>query len=305
MIFAMNTKIVPESEIFSAIHLLLGGENVAIPTETVYGLAATIFDESALKNIFTIKGRPSDNPLICHVANLDQVDLMAENIPREFYELSEIFWPGPLTLVVPKRKSITSLISPGLDTIAIRMPAHKTALEIISHTGPLAAPSANLSGSPSPTTANDVFEDLSGKIPMIVDGGSCRIGIESTVLSLVDQNFILLRPGSITKESLEFSLNRKIKDADASTKILSPGMKYRHYAPKAKVNLCFHPSQLQSDYILSPKPEFHMRLLSESTLYAELRRADRLGSTQIDIDCSEEILKNQALMNRLLKASSS
>jgi len=300
----MKTKIVTSEEFLLAVSLLKDGDVVAIPTETVYGLAACISNESALKKIFTVKGRPSDNPLICHVSNFNQILELSTKIPKLFYAFAEKFWPGPLTLVIPKNPNVCNIVSPNLSSIAIRMPSHKTALDIISHTGPLAAPSANLSGKPSPTSAFDVFEDLSGKIPLIVDGGDCEIGIESTVISLMEEKPVLLRPGSLSKIILEEALQITIGDVLENSPIMAPGMKYRHYAPKAKVKLCFHKSQLEGPCILSPNPTSGARLLHESTLYAELRRADRLGIFQIDIDCSGSILQNQALMNRLIKASS-
>lgn len=299
----MKTKIVSSEEFLLAVSLLKEGDVVAIPTETVYGLAACTSNESALKKIFTVKGRPSDNPLICHVSNFDQVLGLSNHIPKLFYTFAERFWPGPLTLVIPKHPGVCNIISPNLSSIAIRMPSHKAALDIISHTGPLAAPSANISGKPSPTSAFDVFEDLSGKIPLIVDGGDCEIGIESTVISLMEEKPVLLRPGSLSKITLQEALQINIGDVSENSPIMSPGMKYRHYAPKASVRLCFHKSQLEGPCILSPNPTSGARLLTESTLYAELRRADRLGMSRIDIDCSGSIMQNQALMNRLVKAS--
>lgn len=301
----MKTLVVSPNDLGDAISFLKQGIPIAFPTETVYGLGASIFLSDALRRVFTIKGRPSDNPLIVHVSSIDQAVSLSQELPESFFQLAERFWPGPLTLVVKKNDSVSHLVSGGLPTIAIRMPSDAIARKLIVAVGPIAAPSANLSGRPSPTTASDVLEDLDGKIPLIIDGGECAIGIESTVLSLLGPRPVLLRPGGLGKTILEEALGHSIDDAKKDSPIHSPGMKYRHYAPKAKVSLKFDPSELRGPYILSSKPTSGMRLLNEKTLYAELRRADRFGVSEIEIDCTPDLLSNQTLMNRLLRASES
>lgn len=283
-----------------AIILLKQGIPIGFPTETVYGLGACVSAPDAIEKIFSIKGRPSDNPLIVHVATVDQAVALSQNLPTVFFRLVEKYWPGPLTLVVEKDPSVPACISGGLSSIAIRMPSNPIARALIEGVGPLAAPSANLSGKPSPTTAADVLEDLDGKIPLIIDGGECSVGIESTVLSLLQDTPVLLRPGTITKEELESFLGQKIEDAHNGTKVLSPGMKYRHYAPRAKVHLVYLKEELKGNYILSPNPEKEMRLLNEKTLYAEFRRADRCAVSEIIIDCTNPLSK--ALLNRIEKS---
>lgn len=246
--------------------LLRQGEVVAFPTETVYGLGANALDSAACKKIYAVKGRPADNPLIVHIASFEEV----KDIVRIWPETAEIcarkFWPGPLTIVLPKKGIIPDIVSGGLDTVAVRMPSHPVALALIKAAGcPLAAPSANISGKPSPTNADHVWQDLNGKIPMLIDAGASTVGLESTVLDLTGGNPVILRPGGITREQLEAVLGRVDLDRgvsgsyggssdrkeegcpgnqedtndteDAVVKPRSPGMKYRHYAPEGEVVL--------------------------------------------------------------------
>lgn len=300
---SMNTEIVKGDNLEKAIEFLKQGIPIAFPTETVYGLGASVFMPSALEKIFTIKNRPPANPLIAHVANLQSAIELSADLPESFFQLADRFWPGPLTLVVKKNPSLPDILSGGLPTIAIRMPSHEIARKLIEGAGPLAAPSANLSGRPSPTLASDVLEDLKGRIPLIVDGGECALGLESTVLSLYGESPILMRPGHLRKEELEAFLNVSIQDPGEDTLLCSPGVKFRHYAPEAKVTLVFHPKDLKGPYILSSHPRVGMRQLTEKNLYAELRRADRFGIKHIEIECCESVQSNPALMNRLLKAA--
>lgn len=287
----MKTEIVDSEKVLFAVDLLKRGELVAIPTETVYGLAASIWNEEALENIFKVKGRPSDNPLIVHVSSLEQVNDLVVEIPPLAVALMKKFWPGPLTLVLPKSKKISNRVSGGLSSVAIRMPSHQLARELIEMAGPLAAPSANLSGKPSPTSAFDVLEDLEGKIPLILDGGECEVGIESTVLSLLEKTPRILRPGKITREDLEKVLGKPVQVGGKDLNH-SPGTRYKHYSPKAKVSLIYEEAK---DGDLSPKIE---------TIYSEFRKADREGRTEIRVHCSENTRKNVALMDRLIRASS-
>ena len=200
----------PES-IAQAAALLRQDEVVGIPTETVYGLAASSLSNRAVAKIFAAKGRPQDNPLISHIASLDMLPMVAKDVPQSAYALAAAFWPGPLTMILPRSDIIADAVCAGLPTAAVRMPSHPDALAIIRAADlPLAAPSANLSGSPSPTTAADVFADMNGKVPLIIDGGACAVGVESTVISLTGNTPVLLRPGYITKEQLEKVLGTQV-----------------------------------------------------------------------------------------------
>jgi L-threonylcarbamoyladenylate synthase len=302
----MKTQIVDASKIFIAAELLKKGEPIVFPTETVYGLGAAVFLPESVAKIFSIKGRPSDNPLIVHVSSIEQALTLTEDLPPSFFLLANRFWPGPLTFVLKRNPLVPQIVSAGQSTIAIRMPSHPIALELIRAVGsPLAAPSANLSGRPSPTCAQDAAEDLDGKVPLILDGGACAIGIESTVLSLVGPEPVLLRPGQITKEELEEVLQRKIglPSSEIGAPLLSPGMKYRHYAPKAHLRLVYNRSELRGACVFSRVPMKGEKLLSKQTLFAEFRQADRRGERLIEIYCDPMIEKDTALMNRLLKAS--
>ena len=226
-----------------ACSLLKNGEIVAIPTETVYGLAGDAANEQAIKKIFAAKGRPADNPLIVHISNFEMLKMLAATISDDAKKLAKTFWPGPLTIIMSKSNYVCESTCAGLDSVGIRMPANKTTLEIIEKSGiPLAAPSANISGKPSPTTAADTFEDLNGKIPLIIDDEDCSAGVESTVISVLNSTPIILRPGIITKEDIERVLNKPVmltkeitQEATSESKVLSPGMKYKHYSPNADV----------------------------------------------------------------------
>jgi L-threonylcarbamoyladenylate synthase len=222
------------------------------------------------------------------------VGLLTGDVSTDFQRLGEAFWPGPLTLVVKRRPEIPAIVSAGHPTIAIRMPKHPVALQMIEAVGPLVAPSANLSGRPSPTSLSDVLDDLEGRFKGGVDGGNCDIGIESTVLSLISDVPTILRPGAITKEMLEEVLGKRVIEAAEGGPVLSPGMKYRHYAPNANVKLLYIQSELKGPYLIP----------NAKTLYAELRDADRKGMAEIQIYCDEAVQKDAALMNRLLKAAS-
>lgn len=291
-----------------AVAMLLKGEPVAIPTETVYGLAAPIFDVQAVQKIFSLKGRPQDNPLIAHVSSLAMVESIATDIPETFFILAKAFWPGPLTLVLKRKECVPAIVSAGHDSIAIRMPAHPIAFQLIELVGvPLVAPSANLSGRPSPTCAQHVEEDFSGKLAAIVDGGPCQIGIESTVLSLLTDIPTLLRPGSITKEQIEAVLGREVALPTLGGPILSPGMKYRHYAPIGALHVATALPDLAVDsFIISREavPGFTHRPLNARELYSHLREADLLGCQEIWVLLDSVSSADAALMNRLNKAAS-
>lgn len=235
-----------------AAELLRCGKIVAIPTETVYGLAARADAPKAIANVFSAKGRPQDNPLIVHISDMEMLKAVAKDIPDEAYACAEKFWPGPFTMILRRGENIAPEVSAGLDTVAVRMPSSCIAREIIKAAGPLAAPSANTSGRPSPTTALRVLEDLDGKIDAAVIGEECSVGVESTVLSLVTDPPRLLRPGGITAEQLkelfpslqiDGAVLAQPKDGE---KVASPGMKYKHYAPKTQAYLVEGSSE---DYI--------------------------------------------------------
>ena len=238
--FDINNDI---KDIKAAAEILKNGGIVAIPTETVYGLAADAFNSDAVKKIFEAKGRPQDNPLIVHISDFAQIYGIAREVPEKAKALAEAFWPGPLTIILPKKEEIPSETSGGLDTVAVRMPSHEIARKIISLSCPLAAPSANISGFPSPTSFDHVEADMMGRADAICNGGECDVGVESTVITLATEIPVLLRPGGGTLEQLENILG-EVKVADAGLnpmkqdeKAESPGMKYKHYSPKAQIQI--------------------------------------------------------------------
>ena len=231
-----------EEQLREAAELLRKGELVAFPTETVYGLGANGLDGAAVRKIFAAKGRPADNPLILHIASKEEIEPLAGKLSANAKALMAAFWPGPLTLVVPKSGLVPDEVSAGLATVAVRMPSHQVANTLIRLAGcPLAAPSANKSGRPSPTNAQDVFEDMDGLIAGIIDGGTSDIGLESTVVDTTSPVPMILRPGGITREMLEEVLGAVEVDpalaGSAEFKPKAPGMKYRHYAPQAPMYL--------------------------------------------------------------------
>ena len=240
----------------TAAELILQGEVVGMPTETVYGLAANALDGSAVAKIFRAKGRPQDNPLIVHIADFDQIYELCPTVPPQAKTLAEAFWPGPLTMIVPKSSCIPDEVSCGLNTVGIRLPAHPLARDLIRAAGvPLAAPSANTSGRPSTTTAEHVLRDMEGKIPAILDGGPCAVGVESTVVTLALDPPRLLRPGGVTLEQLRRALGKVEVDRalfeaiGEDARVSAPGMKYRHYAPKAPVTVVCGDPQKTAEYI--------------------------------------------------------
>ena len=254
-----TTLLTPETDenaVKTAAELIRAGEVVGMPTETVYGLAANALNGEAVKKIFLAKGRPQDNPLIVHIADFDQIYDLCPAVPPQAKQLAEAFWPGPLTMIVPKGDCIPDEVSCGLDTVGIRLPSHPMARALIHESGvPLAAPSANTSGRPSTTTAAHVMHDMDGKIAAVLDGGACGVGVESTVITLALERPRLLPPGGITHDQLrsvhgevdiERALYEKIGD---DVKVSAPGMKYRHYAPKAPVTVVRGNPQDTAKYI--------------------------------------------------------
>ena len=316
-----------------AANLLKNGEIVAIPTETVYGLGANCFDADAIKKIFKAKGRPSDNPLIVHVSSKEQVSELAFRITPAAQVLMDRFWPGPLTLVMEKQKTVPDSVTAGLATVAIRMPSHHVAQAIIEQAGvPIAAPSANVSGRPSPTTAQIVMDDLGGKIPLIIDSGPCEVGIESTVLDVTGAVPKILRPGMITAEMIEEAVGA-VALADGNEKeTRSPGVKYEHYKPKADVIIIKGPQAAVSRHILFKihsdeaagkksgvmcyeqtkrnysgnviclGSRFNLKEVAKN-LYGALRQADEMGLDIIYAEALGEQNEGHAIMNRLLRAA--
>ena len=245
----------PETPALAA-ELIRRGELVAIPTETVYGLGANGLDETAVAKIFEAKGRPQDNPLILHICGPEQIGLFCHHIPEKAYELAEAFWPGPLTMVLPARDNVPRRTTGGLDTVAVRCPDSAVTRQIIRLSRvPIAAPSANLSGKPSTTTAQHVLHDHDGRIAAIVDGGPCRVGVESTIVDLTEERPRLLRPGGVTPEQLMSVLGDLVVDKavtaqiDKDAVVKAPGMKYRHYAPAEPVVIVSGSREKAAEYI--------------------------------------------------------
>lgn len=326
-----KTRLLPydNKSALEAAEYLKYGELVAIPTETVYGLAANALNENAVRNIFTAKGRPQDNPLIVHISSMKMLPPLVKEITETAKRLAERFWGGPLTMIFPKSDAVPSVTSGGLDTVAVRMPSNKAACEIIKKCGfPLAAPSANLSGKPSPTTAKRVFEDMNGRIPLVIDGGECDVGVESTVICFRENRIHILRPGAVTAEMLSEFAETEVDSAvlnglKKGEKALSPGMKYKHYSPKAEVYIinahgenfrkyCTHRISTERsvlalgagvreeggflDYGKSPE-------IQAKRLFEMLRRADELGAKTVLVEIPERTGVGLAVYNRLLRAA--
>ena len=316
-----------------AAQLLGQGQVVGMPTETVYGLAANAFDDSAVEKIFLAKGRPQDNPLIVHISDKDMLEELTAECGDVRRQLIDSFWPGPLTVIFPKSGRVSLKVTAGLDTVAVRMPVHPVALAMISEAGfPLAAPSANLSGLPSTTCAQHVLNDLSGKIPLIVDGGECSVGLESTVVAVKENTITVLRPGGVTAEMLKKAVPwAEVKVAGAVFKPLkegesapSPGMKHKHYSPKAKVILCTGKPERIVDFangyegknavfigsremcggVAIDSMEYESSPEDEARhIFSYLRRADELGYAFVVVTESENTGMGMAINNRLLRAA--
>lgn len=343
----INTKVVKidpnniDYEILSEAALIIqNGGTVVFPTETVYGLGADALNEDACDKIFKAKGRPSDNPLIVHINSLKELSELVNDIPENAKILAEHFWPGPLTMILNKKDIVSYKVTAGLETVAIRMPKSKIANELIRLSKrPIAAPSANTSGKPSPTNASHVIEDMLGRVDMIIDGGSCEIGLESSVIDITGETPTILRPGGVTKEDVEKLFGKceydpAIIKSDENIVPKSPGQKYRHYSPKAEVilykgNLYKIVDAIKKDcksYIEAGKKvgimatdqtkDFYnegiVRVVGDrkkpitiaSDLFNELRNFDSLGVDIILAEAFDDIGIGKAIMNRLEKASS-
>lgn len=340
-ILKVNEETLTDKELLPAIEVLRQGGLVAFPTETVYGLGADALDEDAAKKIYAAKGRPSDNPLIVHIADIESLQELAVDVPKVAYDLAREFWPGPLTIILKKSDKVPYGTTGGLDTVAIRMPNNKLALELIKQSGLyLAAPSANSSGKPSPTLASHVVHDLNGKIDMVVDGGKAVLGLESTIVDLTNEKPCILRPGYITKDMLERIVGEVqydgvvlLKALDPTIKPKAPGMKYKHYAPSGDMSIIEGEVQDVVDYINKEidhaisegrsvgviateetKHLYHAGLVKSigsrnndetiaASLYAILREFDELKTEVIFSESFYDEKLGQAIMNRLVKAS--
>lgn len=323
-----------EKSYAQAVDLLNNGEVVAFPTETVYGLGAVATNEKGVKKIFEAKGRPSDNPLIVHIGTIEEVSNYIEEIPENARVLMDAFWPGPLTIIMKTKQGLLApSVTAGLATVGMRMPNHEVALELLRKLKkPVAAPSANRSGKPSPTKAIHVEEDLQGRIPMILDGGATGIGIESTVLDVTVTPPVILRPGGVTKEMLEEVIGEVIQPTKSQEKLdttpKAPGMKYTHYAPNAPVYLIESNHSIVSHAIRKLKIEGHQIALlapvsfenlgadfffpygeegdketMSSKLYDDLRACDKTSATIILATTTSTEGVGAAIMNRLEKAA--
>ncbi|XWN38447.1 MAG: L-threonylcarbamoyladenylate synthase [Balneola sp.] len=300
------------------IQAIKDGDVIAFPTETVYGLGADAWNSEAISNVFEIKGRPSDNPLIVHVSDPEQINDFVIDVPEVAQLLIEEFWPGPLTLVFIKKPKVLDIVTAGLDTVAIRMPANEIALEFISKTCPLVAPSANKSGAPSPTKASHIKADFGSSV-LVIDGGSTQVGLESTVLDISGDQPMILRPGVIGKDQLEQVLNQTVlTDEKSSEKPKSPGQKYSHYKPKADVKwldsedefedtsslFLLLNAETEQQNVISYNQDFE-KLARE--LYDRFRQADIDGYKKVVIEPFDERYQHSvipALLNRINKAIS-
>ena len=314
-----------------AARILREGGIVAIPTETVYGLAANAYDANAIVRVFEAKGRPQDNPLIVHISAFDQLADLVTDIPDEAKKLADAFWPGPLTMVLPRSDRLPACVSAGLDTVAVRMPSHPVARAVIDQSGcPLAAPSANRSGRPSPTTAQHVIDDLEGRIDAVLISDDCAVGVESTVVLLAGGAKRLLRPGGITREMLEsvigpVTLDKAVLSAEVTAKVSSPGMKYKHYSPTTKVVLLVGDTPAYIDYVnRSEQPCAALCFAEEAAqlrcpclpygsgadeatlahgLFDALRAVDGLGVAVAYVHAPSQQGVGLAVYNRLLRAA--
>lgn len=278
------------------------GGLVAFPTETVYGLGGDALNPESSKKIYAAKGRPSDNPLIIHIADMEHLGKITKEIPQSAYQLADAFWPGPLTMILPKSEAVPSQTTGGLDTVAVRMPSHPVAMEFIKAAGGyVAAPSANLSGKPSPTTAKYVMQDMDGRIDMIIDGDGVDIGLESTIVDLTGEKPMILRPGYITEEMLDkvlgqVEIDQTLFRADSKEAPKAPGMKYRHYAPKGELVLVEGSPEAVVSYI-NEQTRIHKERGERTGIIGTSEMADRYEADSVKIAGSR---KDEAAIARQL-----
>lgn len=322
----MSQMSVISPDIQKAVNVLHNGGLVALPTETVYGLGADARNPEAVKKIFAAKGRPADHPLIVHLANATQLKEWARNIPEAAWKLAEAFWPGPLTLILPRLPDVPDTVTGGLETVALRVPDHPIALELLkAFGGGIAAPSANRYGQVSPTSAEDVKEELNENVDLILDGGRCAVGIESTIVDLSSPTLRVLRPGKITEEELQRVVGNMDETASDNGPIRYPGGKSSHYAPRARVVLASwndaqqHVDQwlsqgvrvgLLSSHLPAALSDIVIWLpLTESAegqaheLYRSLREADHLGLDVLVAVMPEDVGIGHAVRDRLYRAA--
>ena len=327
----METKILGTTteEIDQAAQILSAGGLVAFPTETVYGLGADALNEKAVAKVYAAKGRPSDNPMIVHISSKDDLSMLTVEITEDMEKLSDRFWPGPMTMIVKRRSIVPDVTTGGLDTVGVRMPSAPEALELIRRAGcPVAAPSANLSGKPSPTCSRHVIDDLNGRIDAILCGGQCQVGIESTVIDMTGPQPMILRPGIITREDFERvlekpvlldpTLNRRPEEGDEEKLTpKAPGMKYKHYAPKAEMIVFEGESRAVEQAIEDEKRKRETEgqkvcviLFVDNEqenaahdLFARLRQADQNGADVILSAALTERGIGFSVMNRMLKSA--
>lgn len=323
------TKIKPAAESIEQ------GKLVLFPTETVYGIGANALDEKAVKDIFAAKGRAQDNPLIVHIANIEMLDNLAQNVGEIELKLMKTFWPGPLTIVLEKKPIIPSVITGGLDTVAIRMPSNEIARKLIEYSGyPIAAPSANISGKPSGTLVEDIIDELDGKVDYVIDSGKVDIGVESTVVRVVDGVVHILRPGKITPEDIQklgievFIEKQILGEYKENEKVMSPGIKYKHYAPATKCLLVYSKNEenlvrtineniqgkkavviCKTRNIEKYNVDYKLNMgntLEEITnnIFTLLRKADKYNAEIIAVEGVQKEGLGLAIMNRLLRACS-
>ena len=338
-VIEIDHKFMDEEILQEAGNIIKNGGLVAFPTETVYGLGGDALNRESSKKIYAAKGRPADNPLIIHICNIEDLKPIVEEIPEDVFRLAEAFWPGPLTIIMKKSGLVPTETTGGLDTVAVRMPSHPVALKFIEYAGGyVAAPSANVSGRPSPTKAKYVIEDMTGRIDMILDGDGIDIGLESTIIDMTGEIPEILRPGYITKDMLEKVLgevrvDQTILDMNCKEPPKAPGMRYRHYAPKGqltivegeayktidKINELTKEAQAKGEKVgIIGTEETKDKYLGNSvksvgkrrdedsiarTLYTILREFDDEGITVIYSESFSECAMGQAIMNRLLKAA--
>lgn len=324
-----------DKDIQAAADMLRAGDVVAFPTETVYGLGADATNESAVRKIFEAKGRPQDNPLIAHVASVEQLKELVTFIPDYVYKLMEAFSPGPLTYILPANEYCAQNVKAGLSTIGVRIPSHPVALALLQAAGkPVAAPSANVSGKPSPTAASHVYDDLNGRISGLIDGGQTGVGLESTVIDCTGEIPVILRPGGITREQLELEAGAVMMDPGLAVSSVdrpkAPGMKYKHYAPEVPLYLFTGSSKELKDLVDTEKQagnrvgvlvsdqtaaifteDAHIHKLGgtieeiASSLYDGLRFFKQANVDKIICETFTEAGIGQAVMNRLRKAADS
>lgn len=322
------------NNIIEAARVIKAGDVVAIPTETVYGLAGSIFNEEAIKKIFIAKGRPQDNPLIAHISSIEQVDEICSEVPEKAKELAKKFWPGPLTIILKRKSCVSDTVTAGLDTVAVRFPSHPVANAIIKEVGePLVAPSANLSGKPSTTSAKHCVKDLNGRVPLIIDGGDCEFGLESTIIDATSDPMVILRLGAIPVEELlevvpNLVYEEELTKTGENEIPKAPGMKYRHYAPNAPVTVVTGEPYKTAEWIannsnkddgiicfeeyasLFTEHNFVLNFGSYSNLQSNanrlfrlLREFDETDVKKIFVQCPMNKKIGKAIINRLQKAA--